>query len=140
MIDDTIDLLDPIDFDRKRLFEVLERRVHEDFSKSSGAMNLHTKRQMNKDLTYILHGQIPRAYGEMPKKLGSYQRIAPGEQSDRYLKLIGGQKMFGSVMKVSHKHEVITADKGQKSSSKHISASNRKAQLNQTAEIENADN
>ena len=44
MIDDTIALLDPIDFDRKRLFEVLERRVHEDFSKSSGSANSHTKR------------------------------------------------------------------------------------------------
>ena len=44
LIDDTIDLLDPLDFDRKRLFEVLERRVHEDFSKSSGSMNVHTKR------------------------------------------------------------------------------------------------
>ena len=32
MIDDTISLLDPIDFDRKRLFEVLDRRLHEDFS------------------------------------------------------------------------------------------------------------
>lgn len=32
LIDDTIDLVDPIDFDRKRLFEVLERRIHEDFS------------------------------------------------------------------------------------------------------------
>ena len=32
MIDDTISLLDPIDFDRKRLFEVLDRRIHEDFS------------------------------------------------------------------------------------------------------------
>ena len=27
LIDDTIDLIDPVDFDRKRLFEVLERRT-----------------------------------------------------------------------------------------------------------------
>lgn len=70
MIDDTIALLDPIDFDRKRLFEVLERRVHEDFSKSSGSMNNHTKRQMNRDLSYILHGKVPRKFGEMPQKMG----------------------------------------------------------------------
>ena len=31
LIDDIIDLMDPIDFDRKRLFEVLERRIGEDF-------------------------------------------------------------------------------------------------------------
>ncbi len=31
LIDDTIDLVAPVDFDRGRLFEVLERRLHEDF-------------------------------------------------------------------------------------------------------------
>ena len=103
LIDDTIGLLDPLDFDRKKLFEVLERRVVDNFSKSSGSLNTHTKRQMNRDLTYILNGRVPRAHGEMPKKLGNFQRIAPSEQSEKYLKLIGGQKMFGSVMKVSHK-------------------------------------
>lgn len=40
LIDDTIKLLDPVDFDRKRLFEVLERRIHEDFSR--GANNSNT--------------------------------------------------------------------------------------------------
>lgn len=70
MIDETIKLLDPVDFDRKRLFEVLERRIHEDFSKSSGAPNEHTKRQMNKDLSYILHDKLPRKYGETPKHMG----------------------------------------------------------------------
>jgi hypothetical protein len=63
---------------------------------------------MNKDLTYILHGKIPRKYGELPSKLGGYVRLAPTEKSDSYLKLIGGQKMFGSVMKVSHKPETIS--------------------------------
>ena len=80
--------------------------MHEDFSKSSGSTNTHTKRQMNKDLTYILHGEKPRKFGEVPKKLGNYERIAPSEASDRYLRMVGGQKMFGSIMKVSHKPEL----------------------------------
>ena len=62
---------------------------------------------MNRDLTYILNGKVPRKYGEMPEKMGDYQRIAPSEASERYLKLIGGQKMFGSVMKVSHKPDIM---------------------------------
>jgi len=37
LIDDTIDLVNPVDFDRKRLFEVLERRTHEDFSAGKGS-------------------------------------------------------------------------------------------------------
>ena len=63
---------------------------------------------MNKDLTYILNGQMPRGFGEMPKNMGNYEKLAPCEQSDNYLKLIGGQKMFGSTMKVSEK---IAVDK-----------------------------
>lgn len=106
MIDDTIALLDPVDYDRRRLFEVLEKRVSTDFDKSSGALNTNTKKQMNRDLTYILHGKLPRKYGEMPKNMGEYERMAPSEASERYLKLIGGQKMFGSVMKLSHRAEL----------------------------------
>jgi len=30
LIDETIDLVDAVDFDRKRLFEVLERRISQD--------------------------------------------------------------------------------------------------------------
>jgi len=31
LIDETIDLVNPIDFDRRKLFEVLERRCQEEF-------------------------------------------------------------------------------------------------------------
>lgn len=44
MIDDSIALIDPVDYDRKRLFEVLERRVHEDFGKATGSGSTSTKR------------------------------------------------------------------------------------------------
>lgn len=100
MIDDTIELVDPVDFDRKRLFEVLERRLSDDFKQNT---NVHTyaKKTMNRDLTYILNGKMPRKYGEMPKVMGNFERIAPSSQSEAYLKLIGGQKMFGSTMKIS---------------------------------------
>ena len=39
LIDDTIDLIDPVDFDRKRLFEVLERRAQEEFGAAKTASN-----------------------------------------------------------------------------------------------------
>ena len=35
LIDDTIDLVNPLDFDRKRLIEVLERRIQEDVTSFS---------------------------------------------------------------------------------------------------------
>jgi hypothetical protein len=58
---------------------------------------------MNKDLTYILNGQMPRGYGEMPKQMGNFERLAPCPESDQLFKMIGGQKMFGSLSKVSEK-------------------------------------
>ena len=100
LIDDTIDLIEPVDFDRKRLFEVLERRLNDDFRQNTNA-HTYAKRTMNRDLTYILNGKLPRKYGEMPKMMGKFERIAPSQQSETYLKLIGGQKMFGSTMKIS---------------------------------------
>ena len=57
---------------------------------------------MNRDLTYILNGRVPRKYGEMPLRMGNFERLAPSPQCDQYLKLIGGQKMFGSLMKLTN--------------------------------------
>ena len=62
---------------------------------------------MNRDLTYILNSKMPRKYGDMPLRMGNYERIAPTDNSDKLIKMMGGQKMFGSVMKVSHKPETI---------------------------------
>lgn len=83
LIDDIIDLVDPLDFDRKRLFEVLERRINDDFKGGAIPQQGATgKRQMNKDLTYILNGRTPRKYGEMPKQMGNFERIAPSPQCE----------------------------------------------------------
>ena len=57
---------------------------------------------MNRDLTYILNGRVPRKYGELPLRMGNFERLAPSAQCDQYLKLIGGQKMFGSLMKLTN--------------------------------------
>jgi hypothetical protein len=47
---------------------------------------------MNRDLTYILNGQMPRKFGEMPKMMGLYKRIAPSKTSEKYIKYLGGEK------------------------------------------------
>ena len=102
LIDDTIDLVEPVDFDRKRLFEVLERRITQDIKQNTSASGTNAKKNiMNKDLTYILNGTVPRAFGEDPEIMGNYERIAPSKVSDKYIKMVGGQKMFGSLMKVN---------------------------------------
>lgn len=37
----------------------------------------------------------------MPRMMGNFERVAPSKESEAYLKLIGGQKMFGSMMKIA---------------------------------------
>ena len=86
LIDDTIDLVNPLDFDRKRLVEILERRKSEEPAQSKQ----QAKRQMNRDLTYLLNGQMPRGYGETPKVIGNFELIAPTSVSDELVKLVGG--------------------------------------------------
>lgn len=46
---------------------------------------------------------MPRGYGEMPKMMGNFEIIAPTPQSEEYMKIIGGQKMFGSISKISER-------------------------------------
>ena len=58
---------------------------------------------MNRDLTYILNGYVPRAFGEMPQMMGNYKRIAPSKQAEKLIRLVGGEKRFGSLMKVMPK-------------------------------------
>jgi hypothetical protein len=110
LIDDTIDLVDPLDFDRKRLFEVLERRISQDLKQNTSASGTNARKHiMNRDLTYILNGAVPRSFGEDPRLMGNYERIAPTELSDKYVKMLGGQKLYGSLMKV--KPEAKSDDK-----------------------------
>ena len=94
LVDDLIDLVDLIDFDRKRLEEVLTRKLKE-ISSVSAASGVQAMKLLNRDLTYILNGQEPRVYGEMPKFMGEFERLAPTPFSDGMIRLTGGQKMFG---------------------------------------------
>ena len=47
---------------------------------------------LDEDLAAILYGRVPRAYGEMPARLGQYTRICPGSAA------------FERVMKVKSAH------------------------------------
>jgi hypothetical protein len=46
---------------------------------------------MNKDITYILDGKMPRLIGELPKNVGNYEVIAPSSMSESILKVLNGK-------------------------------------------------
>ncbi|GMF25237.1 unnamed protein product [Phytophthora lilii] len=86
MMLDTLRVVDPLHFDRAKLAEVIARRQRdlEDEKKRPHAHTCHPReaemlatRQLNEDLTAILRGKVPRAYGEMPENLGNYRRLCP---------------------------------------------------------------
>ena len=89
-IEDTIRLVNPLPFDRDILrSELMQRREYLDTQKKRPYANptamfknhqeaLNAKQsELDSKLSQILKGEVPRVYGEMPKHLGKYQRIAP---------------------------------------------------------------
>ncbi len=50
------------------------------------------RQALDEDLSGILYGAVPRAYGEMPRDMGLYTRICPGSAS------------YDRVTKVKHAH------------------------------------
>lgn len=91
MIHDTVKIVSPPKFDRSALVKVCERRMNEIQKKQSHRKKAGTvggqggfkseKEQLEDDLSKILMGKVPRAYGELPEEMGGYQRMSPGEKS-----------------------------------------------------------
>ena len=82
LIDDIVDLVEPIVYDHERLLDVLSRRIAEaERHKSKISIHNNTKDTLNRDLTYILKGKKIRKVGEMPAKIGGFEMIAPSEMS-----------------------------------------------------------
>lgn len=86
LILDTIRLVDPLRFDRAKFVDVVARQL-QDLDSEKKRPHAHIRhpkeaeelaaRQLNEDLTEILQGKVPRAYGELPEHLGGYRRICP---------------------------------------------------------------
>jgi len=100
-----MELIDPLDFDRRRLAEVLQRRLNENTKyKMSITSQVKANYYMNKDLTYILDGKMPRSYGETPANLGNYEMIAPSDLSLRLSKLISGKDILKQIQQSHSLH------------------------------------
>ena len=83
VIKDTISLLNPSVLDRKSLAKICERRL---CKKKTVKCVLSEKDQLEKDFRDIFSNIFPRQYGEPPKKLGGYERLAPGTKLFDHIK------------------------------------------------------
>ncbi|KAK1940838.1 Tubulin polyglutamylase TTLL5 [Phytophthora citrophthora] len=86
MMLDTLRIINPLHFDRAKVVEVIARRQQDldDEKRRPHAHMRHPReteelavRQLNEDLTGILRGNLPRAYGELPENMGNYRRLCP---------------------------------------------------------------
>ncbi|OQR97001.1 tubulin-tyrosine ligase family [Achlya hypogyna] len=94
LMHDTMRVVRPLHFDRAALISVLKRRIDDLGRERKRPSLLHpieaeerAKRQLNEDLDAILHGAVPREYGEMPEELGNFMRIAPSSWHSQVMKL-----------------------------------------------------
>lgn len=88
-------MIDTQRYDRDALVKIIQRRLAEsetDRARPYASQGVSPKdaveiarRQLNADLAEILHGEVPRRYGEMPKDLGGYKRLCPNTPSYEYL-------------------------------------------------------
>ena len=93
LVEDVINIVDPLSFDRQALLKVLERKMN--ISNSQENVYLYSPLiQLNLDLNSIFKGKIPRSFGTLPEKIGNFERIAPSEYSNKLIKLAGGQREF----------------------------------------------
>lgn len=100
LIRDTIALVNPPIFDRKALEDVCKRRQ----TQRKTVCNLSCIDVLEQDLSEILVGQIPRKYGEMPGKVGNFQRIAPGSPSFDRLEVLLNSRTSQQSKKMNKRH------------------------------------
>ena len=97
LVEDIIKIVDPADIDKLSLINVLERNIKIKNNYKNKDVYLYSpKIQLNIDLNNIFMGKIPRKYGEMPKDIGRFEMICPSKESDKIIRMTGGQKFYNN--------------------------------------------
>ena len=97
LVEDIIKIVDPADIDKLSLINVLERNIKIKNNYKNKDVYLYSpKIQLNIDLNNIFMGKVPRKYGEMPKDIGRFEMICPSKESDKIIKMAGGQKLYNN--------------------------------------------
>ena len=97
LVKDIINIVDPIDIDKLALLNVLERIIKiKNNTKNKDVYLYSPKIQLNIDLNNIFMGKLPRKYGELPKDIGRFEMICPSKESEKIIKMAGGQKFYNN--------------------------------------------
>ena len=97
LVNDIIKIVDPIEIDKYALINVLERVMKiKNNPKNKNVYLYSPKIQLNIDLTNIFRGKMPRKYGEEPKNMGRFEMICPNKETDKLIRMAGGQKYYNN--------------------------------------------
>ena len=97
LVRDIMKIVDPVEVDKLALINVLERVMKIKNNPNNKNVYLYSpKIQLNIDLTNIFYGKKPRKYGEEPKDMGRFEMICPNKETDKLIKLAGGQKFYNN--------------------------------------------
>ena len=97
LVKDIIKIVEPVEVDKLALINVLERVMKIKNNPNNKNVYLYSpKIQLNIDLTNIFYGKKPRKYGEEPKDMGRFEMICPNKETDKLIKLAGGQKFYNN--------------------------------------------
>ena len=97
LVKDIISIVDPIDIDKLALLNVLERIIKiKNNTKNKDVYLYSPKIQLNIDLNNIFMGKLPRKYGEVPKDMGRFEMVCPSKESEKIIKMAGGQKFYNN--------------------------------------------
>ena len=97
MVKDIINIVDPIDIDKLALLNVLERIIKiKNNTKNKDVYLYSPKIQLNIDLNNIFMGKLPRKYGGVPKDIGRFEMVCPSKESEKIIKMAGGQKFYNN--------------------------------------------
>ena len=95
LVDDIFKIVDPININRDALIKMMERVMKINNKGKNKNVYLYSQKiQLNMDLTEIFYGKVPRKYGEIPKDMGKFEMICPSKESDKLIRMTGGQKWY----------------------------------------------
>ena len=95
LVDDIFKIVDPININRDALIKMMERVMKINNKGKNKNVYLYSQKiQLNMDLTEIFYGKVPRKYGEVPKDMGKFEMICPTKESEKLIRMTGGQKWY----------------------------------------------
>eukprot|EP00803_Ostreobium_quekettii_P007572 evm.model.scf_1250.2 EVM.evm.TU.scf_1250.2 scf_1250:5774-9632(-) len=87
LISDVLSVVDPPPFDRQKLLQAVQNRLDAAQAKSAATESNQRPQDWNDAIEEILHGRLPRQYGQLPACMGQFELVAPSKTLEVFMGL-----------------------------------------------------